>query len=132
MSRLSEGLNEHQDPANPESRALLISSLRCLRSISRSNRHLRTSLVDGDIYQVLESLKDAFISQNVQIIVKLYEESRNDEEILSQIIPVVGNFLVDFCPYKDDFVGLVTGDFVENIKTGNKFIDHTLSGKQNK
>ena len=75
------------------------------------------------------SPKGLSIKQNVQIIVKLYEESRNDEEMLSQIIPVVGNFLVDFCPYKDDFVGLVTDDFIENIKTGNKFIDQTLSGK---
>ena len=55
MSRLPEGLNAHQDHSNPESRALLISSLRCLRSISRSDRHLRTSLVDADIYQVLMS-----------------------------------------------------------------------------
>ena len=52
MNRLPEALNSHQDPANAESRALLISSLRCLRSISRSDRHLRTSLVDADIYQV--------------------------------------------------------------------------------
>jgi hypothetical protein len=52
MNRLPEALNAHQDPANAESRALLISSLRCLRSISRSDRHLRTSLVDADIYQV--------------------------------------------------------------------------------
>jgi hypothetical protein len=48
---------------------------------------------------------------------------------MSFIIPVVGNFLVDFCPFKDDFVGLVTDDFVENLKSGNKFIDQTLSGK---
>lgn len=112
MNRLPEALNAHQDPANAESRALLISSLRCLRSISRSDRHLRTSLVDADIYQ---------------IIVKLYEESRSDEELMSFIIPVVGNFLVDFCPFKDDFVGLVTDDFVENLKSGNNFIDQTLS-----
>jgi hypothetical protein len=101
MCRLSEALSENQDPNDQDARRVLLGGLKCLRSISRSDQHLRTTLFDAEIY-------DSFT--------RLYQRHRDDEELMHEIIPIVANFMLDFCPQKDELYQLAGKDLVDFIK----------------
>ena len=48
---------------------------------------------------------------------------------MNEIIPILANFLVDFCPQKEDFYQMAGKDLVENVKLQRnpKFTFHSKS-----
>jgi len=95
MNALVEAITEQQDPNDPNARMVLLASLKCLRSFSRSNQHLRTTLYDSEIY-------DHFG--------RIFEQHKNDDEILLELLPILANLMLDFCPQKSDLVELTLSD----------------------
>ena len=42
---------------------------------------------------------------------------RGDEDLLVELLPILANFLLDFCPQKDDFSHLAAKDLIEYVKS---------------
>ena len=99
---------------------VLLASLKCLRSFSRSNQHLRTTLYDSEIYDV--SLYIVSVYRNhppclVHVLThyfkhfgRIFEQHKNDDEILIELLPILANLMLDFCPQKSDLVELTLSD----------------------
>lgn len=47
----------------------------------------------------------------------MYETHRAEEDLLIELLPVLANFLLDFCPHKDDFSHLACTDLIEYVKS---------------